>query len=48
MASYKLIKGLGFEEFDRITYGTEDFEVDNKKKDNWYKSLKKSSFYKVL
>lgn len=34
MASYKLIKGLGFEEFDRITYGTEDFEVDNKKKDN--------------
>lgn len=34
LASYKLIKGLGFEEYDRITYGIEDFEVENKKKDN--------------
>ena len=34
MASYKLIKGLGFEEYDRITYGTEDFEIPNEKKEN--------------
>jgi len=34
VASYKLIKGLGFEEYDRITYGPKDFEVDNKKKEN--------------